>query len=29
MGDEKRIPQDADNVTLRTLYDHTVQAGKI
>ena len=27
MGDEKRIPQDADNVTLRTLYDHTVQAG--
>ena len=27
MGDEKRIPQDADNVTLSTLYDHTVQAG--
>ncbi len=27
MGDEKLISEDEDNVTLRTLYEHTVQIG--
>lgn len=27
MGDEKNIPKDTENVTLRTLYEHTVKIG--